>query len=194
MTIDAASDTVRQRLADMYSACQLHSDRIAAIDWNVDKLLAYRELYVEVGTPLQIPWWFIGVIHGLEASFSLERHLHNGDPLTDRTVRVPPGRPSVGSPPFTWVQSATDAMCWKQLRDLTDWSVGTTLERLEEYNGLGYRRRGVESPYLWSFSQYYTKGKYIADSVFDEDAVSQQCGGATLLRRLEVEKGFTIWS
>ena len=85
-------------------------------------------------------------------------------------------------------------MCWKNLNDQPDWSVETTLVRLEEYNGLGYRQRGVESPYLWSFSQYYTKGKYIKDGVFDEDAVSQQCGGATLLRRLEVAKGLTIWS
>ena len=54
------------------------------------------------------------------------------------------------------------------------------LDRLERYNGLGYRRRGRPSPYLWSYSGHYDKGKYVADGRFDPDAESKQCGGAAL--------------
>jgi lysozyme family protein len=43
----------------------------------------------------------------------------------------------------------------------------------------------VKSPYLWSFSNHYTKGKYVADGHFDSNAVSQQCGGMVLLKRME---------
>ena len=39
-----------------------------------------------------------------------DQHLHNGDPLSGRTTHVPPGRPRPASPPFTWEQSAHDAI------------------------------------------------------------------------------------
>ena len=62
-----------------------------------------------VGTPLDIPWWFVAVIHDLEASRNFNAHLHNGDPLTHRTVHVPKNRPP-GNPPFTFEESARDAL------------------------------------------------------------------------------------
>jgi len=39
---------------------------------------------------------------------SFKLHLHNGDPLTARTVNVPKGRPKTGQPPFAWGISAKD--------------------------------------------------------------------------------------
>jgi hypothetical protein len=67
-----------------------------------------------------------------------------------------------------------------------DWSVAGVMFKLEQYNGWGYRQfhPGVLSPYLWSFSQHYQKGKYVADGHFDPAAVSQQCGAAVLLWRM----------
>jgi peptidoglycan hydrolase-like protein with peptidoglycan-binding domain len=43
----------------------------------------------------------------------------------------------------------------------------------------------VKSPYLWSFSNHYTKGKYVGDGRWSETAVSQQCGAMVLLKRLQ---------
>jgi lysozyme family protein len=140
-------------------------------------------MYEEVGAGLGgIPWAFIGVIHGMECGFNFGGHLHNGDPLTARTVQHPSGRPKTGSPPFTWRQSATDALTMKRLDRVTDWSVPHMLFLLEGYNGFGYRRRGVPTPYLWSFSSLYEKGKFVADGVFDPAAVSKQCGAAVMLK------------
>ncbi|MGI9106944.1 MAG: hypothetical protein ACR2G4_11925 [Pyrinomonadaceae bacterium] len=122
----------------------------------------------------------------MEASLNFNTHLHNGDPLTKRTTPVPPGRPRTGTPPFTWEESATDALKLQRLHGLDDWSLPTTLFRLEKFNGLGYRSRHPEvlTPYLWSFSHHYTRGKFIADGKFSPTAVSQQCGAAILLRRM----------
>jgi lysozyme family protein len=53
---------------------------------------------------------------------------------------------------------------------------------LETYNGFGYRFQGLVSPYLWSFSNLYAKGKYVADNKFDPEAVSQQCGAGLILK------------
>jgi hypothetical protein len=43
----------------------------------------------------------------------------------------------------------------------------------------------VKSPYLWSFSNQYTQGKYIADGTWSDTAVSRQCGAAVVIKRLE---------
>ena len=60
------------------------------------------------------------------------------------------------------------------------------LYKLEAYNGWGYRDHhpDVNSPYLWSFSNHYKSGKYVADGTFSATAVSAQCGAAVLLKRL----------
>ncbi len=122
----------------------------------------------------------------MESSLRFTGHLHNGDPLTARTVQVPAGRPRSGAPPFSWEESAADALASHRLGARTDWSLAGMLYQLERYNGWGYRRfhPDVPSPYLWSFSEHYRAGKYVADGSFSATAVSGQCGAAVLLRRL----------
>ena len=188
-SLDAIDESPRSRLARLYAECEVRSDHVGEIDrLYVERILDHRETYRAVGAELGIPWWFVGIIHGLESSFDFGCHLHNGDPLTGRTVRVPRGRPEAGEPPFTWHESAVDALRGQGLAGRGDWSLGAALDRLERYNGLGYRKHGRPSPYLWSYSGHYEKGKYVADGQFDPEAVSGQCGGATLIRRLE-ERG-----
>ena len=58
------------------------------------------------------------------------------------------------------------------------------LFQFERYNGFGYRPHGINSPYLWSFSNHYLKGKFVKDGIFNENAGSKQCGAAVLLRRM----------
>jgi lysozyme family protein len=184
-TAEATPEDDATRLAKMFDTCKIRDERLAEIDRHyVQPLLKGRMAYESVGTSVGIPWWFVGIVHGVECSFSFECHLHNGDPLTDRTRNEPRGRPIEGSPPFTWSDSARDALIGQRLVDLDDWTLGTALDRLERYNGLGYRKRGLPSPYLWSFSNHFVKGKFVEDGVFDPEAPSRQCGGAVLLKRL----------
>jgi lysozyme family protein len=58
------------------------------------------------------------------------------------------------------------------------------LFKMEQFNGFGYRVKGINSPYLWSFSNHYSKGKFTRDGFFDPNAVSKQIGAAVLLRRM----------
>jgi hypothetical protein len=37
---------------------------------------------------------------------------------------------------------------------------------------------------VWSFSNHYEKGKYVADGKYDPEAVSQQCGTAVIAQTL----------
>jgi lysozyme family protein len=170
----------------LFDSCHVRPERATAVNTLVDKLEQNRQRYAGVGGPLDIPWFFVGVVHGMEASFNFKCHLHNGDPLTARTVHEPPNRPIAGTPPFTWEESATDALRLKKLDTVGDWTLTRTLYQLEAYNGFGYRRShpDVLTPYLWSFSNHYTRGKYVADGTFSPSAVSKQCGAAVLLRRM----------
>jgi hypothetical protein len=72
----------------------------------------------------------------------------------------------------------------KSLDKWNDWSIPGMLFQFERFNGFGYRSRGIYSPYLWSFSNHYKKGKFTSDGVYDPNAVSKQIGAAVLLRRM----------
>lgn len=168
----------------LFDSAVIKNDKYPEVDKYVDKIVANRATYEAVGTPLNIPWYFIGVIHCMECGLDFKTHLHNGDPLTAKTVQVPKGRPLTGNPPYDWKDSATDALMMKDLQNWKDWSIPAMLYNLEKYNGLGYRNKGINSPYLWSYSSNYTSGKYVADGKYDPDAVSKQCGAGVLLRRL----------
>jgi lysozyme family protein len=121
-------------------------------------------------------------------------HLHNGDTLARRTTSYPPNRP-VAPPaagegqPYTWEESGRDAL--SRWRGVTDWSLPATLWRLEGYNGFGTRARGIQTPYLWSYTDQYAKGKYVADGVWDANAVSRQVGAAAILKRME-QRGLIV--
>jgi lysozyme family protein len=183
--------TLTRNLAKQYSvlyeSCLIRPNRKAEIDRIVRQLAANRGRYEKVAKALRMPWYVVAVIHNMEAGMSFSRHLHNGDPLTARTTHVPAGRPKTGRPPFTWEQSAIDALSLRGFDTWRDWSIPGTLYKIEGYNGWGYRDNHpqVLSPYLWSFSNHYARGKYVADGRFSATAVSAQCGAAVLLRRLQ---------
>lgn len=149
------------------------------------RIAEHREIYTEVSLALggDIPWEWIGAIHNMESGGDFRKHLHNGDPLTRRTRRVPAGRPAAGKPPFSWAFSAADALRIKGLHKVNVWTVAEMLYQAERYNGWGYRRyhREVLSPYLWSGTNLYSAGKYVADGKWSATAVSQQLGVAPVL-------------
>ncbi len=186
MATVSLTQALRREYADLFDSCVIPAKHAPLVEKAVAGLLTHQARYQALGDTLGIPWQVIAVIHAMESSQNFSMHLHNGDPLTARTVQEPPGRPKTGTPPFTWEESATDALAFKKLKPGTDWSLAGTLYQLERYNGFGYRlyHPHVLSPYLWSFSTHYASGKYTGDGVWSNSAVSKQCGAATMLRRL----------
>ena len=183
------SEALKQEYNRLFNSCIIDQSKEQSVEKIVTKILNNKPRYKAAGDPLNIPWFFIAVIHNMEASLNFKLHFHNGDPLTARTINVPAGRPKSGNPPFTWEESAADALVFERLHLWGDWSAAGLLYKLEAYNGWGYRKKHphVLSPYLWSYSNHYSSGKFVADGRWSENAISQQCGGAVLLRRL-VEK------
>lgn len=159
--------------------------RSTKINAQAAKIDANRPRYEVVSKATGVPWDVIGVIHYRESSLNFAGVLHNGQKIIGtgkKTTLVPKGR----GPFSTWEQAAIDALanCHPHLAKNKDWSLANTLELLERYNGLGYRNKGLPSPYLWAGTDQYQKGKYVADGKFDPNHVDQQLGVAALLMKL----------
>ena len=184
------SKALRDEYQRLFDTCIASEDKSTQVESILSKIGENQEKYAAVEEDTGVPWYFIAVIHNMESSLNFNRHLHNGDPLTERTLNVPQGRPKKGNPPFTWEESAIDALKFKRLGKWKDWSLPGPLYKLEDYNGWGYRlyHPHVLSPYLWSYSNHYVSGKYVADGRWSDTAVSKQAGAAVLLRRM-AEKG-----
>jgi len=157
----------------------------------VDKIIKNKENYQKIDIA---PWYWIGCIHHREASLNFKTHLHNGDPLTARTVNVPAGRPK-GQPTtiggYAWDVSARDALFIKSIDKWFDWSISGMLFQAERYNGWGYRLyKNNNSPYLWSGTQFWVSGKYVSDGKYDINASRDQIGVAAILSEMKSRQIF----
>lgn len=193
ITRKADVPVVRNEYSDLLQRMQVRPEWQSRIDSAASRIVDNRARYKEVEEMTGVPWAFIGVLHMRESTNNFNTHLHNGDSLKARTVRVPAGRPLEGEPPFTWEESAVDALDYEGFVDKGNWTLENICDRGERYNGLGYKRMGMPSPYLWSGTTNYVRGKYVADGEFDAGAVDKQCGIIPVyLRTLELarERGF----
>jgi lysozyme family protein len=188
-TVRAPAPKLEKLSADyisMFSNLVVNKNDYSKSLWYVTMLSNNRARYESVAARSGVPWYFIGIVHSLEASFNFHSHLHNGDPLSARTTHVPPARPVTWNPPNDWESSALDALSVDGFVGKANWDLPHILYRLEAFNGFGYRSKkiNINSPYLWNYSQYYTKGKFKSDNHFDQNIQSYQCGGAISLKGL----------
>lgn len=163
--------------------------RSTQINAQATKIQANRSRYESVSKSTGVPWDVIGVIHYRESSGDFAGVLHNGQKIIGTgkvTTIVPKGR----GPFATWEQAAIDALmnCAPFAGKNKDWSIAGTLDILERYNGLGYRKKGLPSPYLWAGTDQYVKGKYVADGKYDPNHVDKQLGVAPILMKLREDE------
>jgi lysozyme family protein len=184
----------KNHLVDLFETCVIRPERKDDVKWYADKCLARKQSYEAVAIPLDIPWYVIAIIHAMEASFSWYKWLANGNPLTGPCTDVPIGLGKGESFPISWERAATLSAQYDGLDKITDWSLGNLLYRVMCFNGTGYIAKGIETPYLWSFSNHYTKGKYVKDGPdgWDANAISEQCGAALVLKELEARGAIAI--
>lgn len=177
---------LRIAYATLFETCTIAQDARKALQVEIDSIQGgiarYRATSLLLGG--RIPPHVIGVIHRLECDCNFNLHLHNGDSLKARTKRVPAGRPRTGNPPFTWEESARDALTYLGFDTNRDWSVSGTSYMFESYNGFGYRNYhpNVISPYMYGKTNHHTKGKYTADGKFDPNAITKDFGVMALLK------------
>lgn len=178
-------EQTRQGYLNLWGTMSIRAGRRPALKALVAKLVSGRERYEAVEKATGVPWWFIAILHEREASCNFSTYLGNGEPLHRVTRLVPKGR----GPFETWVDGAIDALTLEGFAGQSDWSLPTVLYRCEAYNGWGYARKSVNSPYVWSWTSEYEGGKYIADGYFSASAIDPQPGCAAMLRGL-IDAGY----
>lgn len=180
--------TLQELNKQRWDNCHISADKGPAFAEVANRLTApvAKARYQAVEKITGVPWWFIAVVHEREASQNWNTQLGQGDPLNRKSTHVPAGR----GPFKTWEDGAVDALtkCAPYASKNTDWSIGGALAMLEKYNGLGYAKRNLPSPYIWAGTDQYVKGKFVSDGVFDPNAVDKQLGCAGLLKFMGVFK------
>ncbi|MES6523962.1 hypothetical protein U6P43_12320, partial [Cutibacterium acnes] len=147
--------------ARRWAVARMLADRGLAFRAVARRLVAARDRYLAVARQTGVPWFVIAVIHEREASQRWDASLAQGDPWTRVSTHVPRGR----GPFPSWAAAAVDALvdCPPHAARWKDWSPGGLLTLLEHYNGLGYAGMGQPSPYVWSGTDQYSRGKYVRD-------------------------------
>jgi len=145
----------------------------------VSRILAAKDRYKQISVRTAVPWDFIAGIHLRESNLDFSTYLGNGQRLDHVTTIVPKGR----GPFQSFEDGATDALFHAPpyIGNNKDWSIPSYLTASEALNGLGYYYHGLPSPYVWSGTDQYVKGKFVADHVFDPNVVDKQLGTAGLI-------------
>lgn len=180
------AEQMRAGYAKLWDRAAILSTRRADAKAIAQRIIDNRDKYKAVQARTGVPWPMIAALHNRESGLSFAGHLHNGDSLRGYTHQVPAGRPKVGhGPPFTWEESAVDALTMPghRLDQVKRWSVERILYECERYNGWGYLGK-CNSPYLWSWTDQYHGGKYIADHVWSASAWDKQAGCAAVFKAL----------
>jgi len=137
----------------------------------------------------RVPWYLIGCIHYRESNEQDkplgDTYLGDGESLRHRSTRVPKGEPKISpGPPFGFQEASVYAIA-KHLKHTGHWQLRTILEAALEWNGNGYLKHGVNSPYLWGGSQYYDTGYFIGDHNYRGGERDKSMGIACILKEME---------
>lgn len=158
--------------------------RAMSINVTARRLLSFVQdgKYAAVSDRLGIPQIFIATSFERESSSNFRDSPAQGDPWDRVSVHVPRGR----GPFPNWTAAAIDAYTLDHLDRVgkSNWTWARFCYEGELFNGFGYRAHGVHSPYDWAGSNDYTSGKYVADGVWNPNAVDQQLGIVPVARAM----------
>lgn len=141
---------------------------------------ANKDKYEAVEEATGIPAELICAIHYREGSCNFDTYLHNGQPLGQTTTLVPKGIYF-----DDWEEAAIDALTRERdLSQLEEGNLDSYLYYAECYNGTGYRDHNINSPYVWSGTDKYTCGMYVADGQFDPSYKDTRPGVAVIMKAL----------
>jgi lysozyme family protein len=161
------------------------------VEQAANKALDHKDRYQHVEAATGVPWPVIAALHMRESGADFKTYLGNGERLDRKTRLVPKGR----GPFKDWETGAIDALQFDSLDDVMteDWTIEMAAYGAEKYNGFGPRWKGINTGYLWSKSNNYSKGKYVADSRWSAKAIDQQVGVMPMLKRMmELDPSITF--
>ena len=156
------NDTEKTKIANLIKTAKITKD----VSWyrkdSVKKIVAAKATYQKIEDATGVPKVMVAIIQAQEDFSDLgvfKSYLGNGQPFNKKTTIVPKGR----GPFSSWEAGAIDAIKYDKLDQVKGWSLEKVLFYCEFFNGFGYRSHGINTPYVWCFTNHYTKGRYVAD-------------------------------
>ena len=100
------TDALRNEYERLFTTCEIRPQRAQIVEQLSAQLTGNSAGYHAVADVLGIPWFFIAVIHNMEAGQRFTAHLHNGDPLTAEDVKFSFERAARGKRPWVFEKIA----------------------------------------------------------------------------------------
>ena len=173
LTFDVLKDDYARHLSEMKLTRQHEAEAEAKA------LIAHRDRFLALQEKCGVPaLWVMPVFYREGPSFS--DYLGNGDPLDKPTTHVPRGR----GPFATWEEGAADALALDHVTQHAEWTWEWACWEWEKYNGMGARIRGRTSGYVWSGTDQYAGGKFIADGVWSRGTWDKQVGCVAIAKEI----------
>lgn len=148
----------------------------------------HQARYEAVSQKTGIPAKLVASLHWRESTGDFSTYLHQGDPLGKKARNEPNNIPIF----HHWEDAAVHALTMKDKKAVRD-GLGMKADTqdtaaiatyAEFYNGLGYHKKGRASPYVYSGTDQYQKGKYVSDGRYDKNHKDQQLGVLTMMDAL----------
>lgn len=178
-----STDTKSPDYALLWESCQTDKEKTEQLKNICSQIRAHANQYKYVEKLTGVPWKFLAAIHYRESSLNFNGCLHNGEPWNQITTKVPKGR----GPFNSWEESAVDAIQLEGLNKIQLSTVPLMLAAAEKFNGLGYRKTGELSPYVWAGTNHHDEtGKYVGDGKYSATAIEKQLGVAAILKYLSL--------
>lgn len=175
------------RYAEKWPEYKKQFDTMVITPYRVEEFRRYANFavtnkgrYESVEAITGVRWYHIAVIHRRESSADFGTYLGNGQSLRHVTTVVPKGR----GPFNSFEAGCIDALKIDGLTSVSDWRLEKILYYCEVFNGGGYSRIGLPSPYVWGGTNVQRPGKFIADHQFNPHEWDTQPGCAPILQMI----------
>ncbi len=81
-----AFDDIAEDYRRLFATCVITEAKRNEVNWYVSKIVDAdrRKAYEQVYEETCVPWYFVAITHGMEGSFDMKAHLHNGEFLEEK--------------------------------------------------------------------------------------------------------------
>jgi uncharacterized protein (TIGR02594 family) len=178
------NDAEKSRIQGLIKTAKI----VKSLSWyksrSANLIIDNYDRYKSVADACGIPVVLVALIHLRESSSDLGKfrsNIANGQPFDRATTIDPKNR----GPFATWESAAIDALKYIGFNKISEWSLERMLFELERYNGFGYRRRLINTPYVWNYTNHYSSGLFVSDGVFSSSSVDKNAGAFAIYDMLK---------
>jgi lysozyme family protein len=158
------------------------------LDATGKRLLHDKAVYLRIAEVTGVPAAGLMALAEREMNGNLHCYLGNGQRLTQRTTIVPKNRGPFPDTEDGFVAGALDALHLDGLDQVAKTAEGWSLPRFayesELWNGFGYRKHRIPSPYVFGATTVQKPGKFIRDHAYSSTTMDPQLGTIAIVLKL----------